>query len=850
MLNQYKILSSTYSDQLIEFSEKIIKHNLLFDASKYIDFACKNMEKTLYKTFIVELKQTNNFEMTLFNIKNIINTKYDGINFLIKSQLNTYLSSYINVTNDIYNNIHDIVNNITEEKNSILTIEPCGDLHNNKFVCKIDYLNKSYYYKPRNADLEQKFIQIIELLNPKLNYIFTPFLEISNHYTIIEHLTFSIHSNLNEMHISLENQALNYYVLSVLCLLGARDMHYGNFLQLGDIIYPIDFETLLSPIISEIREYNQYTVLSSLIFPTISNSGVDFSLFGFNMQEHREIDFFDIKDLYTDNMDLFVNKKNIFNNKIDINFDLVKFKEIYAITHNEFSQIVKQIVSIFVTESTNTYVRIIFRSTYLYSKLIESISHPSVCSSIESIKKYLYNQLANHNIGTLPIPQNILEQEVEQLVSYNIPKFDCHILSNTLILGNVKHQFTGVNCCDNLSIISNNASFNFNNNILPLVYFCIQKNDPNQQYDKKQIKFYLLNEDCRSHLTKFCGNTQMLGPSYIRNVAKWTVSEIDSSFYGGYFGVLLSSSHLKNKIISFDIISKIISSSNYLNHGFAGIGGALLAYNELENNLEISKLKQLSTFLITNLEQLTITKSNPEYEFLNGVSGTIYGIFFTEMLSVAQKKQYIETFITIIEDKRIKYGISELFTEKLPFPQSGLAHGFSGISLAYLVMHLFYQEEKYFEIVKELIVAENKLMQNFIWPDLRPILSKSDKKGLNAWCTGSIGVILSRLLILKFKNYDCLSSLPIKDIIDAVISGWDKKQLALCHGIISDYEVIKKLEHLYQIKLLDETNEAQFKSKVADFNNDEIIYQPGFMNGMSGLIYYHNSKNRIFLLGL
>ncbi len=847
MFKEFKILSTLYNNQLVDFTDRVIKYNPLFDANNYIQFACRNMEKTLYKVFITELKLTNNFEDTLVGIKRIIDTKYNGINILLDNQLNMYISSYMNVVDDIYRNIYDIVDAIGIEKQTLI-IEPTGDLHNNKFVCKISYLNKTYYYKPRNADLEKKFLQVLELLNPKLSYVFTPFLNISNYYKIIDRLDYSIYSDLNKVKISLETPEVNYYLLSVLCLLGCRDMHYGNFLQLGDALYPVDFETLLSPVISEIREYNQYTILTSLIFPNISRSGIDFSLFGFNLQEQNQSNFFDVKNLYTDKMDLFLNQKKVFDNKIDIKFDVNIFREIYHITYREFSQAINEIINIFSVMSDNTIVRVIFRSTYLYIKLIESMSHPSVASSIDTIKKYLYSQLINHNIMTTPIPQEVLEEEIAQLITYNVPKFDCHILSNHFTIGDVRYDFKGANCCDNLRIISSNASFECNDNMLPLIYFCVHKNYMN---NKGSISnFYQYGNNYVSHMKKFCGQSQIFGPTYLSNLGRWTVSEIDNSFYGGYWGVLLSLSYVKDKITDFNLVSKIISMNSFLEHGFAGLGGALLAYNEIKNNLHKDELGQLAIFLISNLEKLALTKTKLEYEFLNGISGTIYGIFFTEVLNEKQKQYYLDRYVEIIEEKRLKHGIHGFFTEKLPFPQSGLAHGLSGISLAYMVMYLFYKEERYFKVIKECVATENKLVQNSRWPDLRPMPLNATRNNLNTWCTGSIGVILSRLLLLKFINYDGLNNLSVKDFIQVVIRNWQESKLSLCHGIISDYEVIRKLEDTYKIIILNKEDEIYFKNKVLSFNNDEIIYQPGLMNGVCGLIYYYYSKNRIFLLGL
>ncbi|MBY0379766.1 MAG: DUF4135 domain-containing protein [Burkholderiales bacterium] len=417
LFNKYILLANLYKTEIKEFTDKIQNHNNLFNTESFLEYAYKNIEKIIYKVFITELRQNANFIDTLANMKDLIDSKYSGINQLVNNQLNTFFNSYVNVTNDISKSIHKLYNFYSNHK---IIIEPVGDFHDNKFVAKISVLNQIYYYKPRLADLDECFIKVLQLLNPQVENIFAPIIDISNRCKIIEDKEYSLHSDLNQFDVFTTTPELNYYILSVLCLLGARDMHYGNFLQLGNIIYPIDFETLISPQINEIREYNQYTILCSLILPTISNSGLDFSLFGYDLQTEKDIDFFDIKNIYTDKMDFYVNKKIVFTNKINFSFELAIFKRIYNILAPIFAKNSAKIIDIFTKQEM--LIRIIFRSTYLYSKLIESMSHPSICNSISAIKKYLINQLNNHNISQFPLPEELLNKEIEQLIHYNIPK--------------------------------------------------------------------------------------------------------------------------------------------------------------------------------------------------------------------------------------------------------------------------------------------------------------------------------------------------------------------------------------------------------------------------------------------
>ena len=74
-------------------------------------------------------------------------------------------------------------------------------------------------------------------------------------------------------------------------------------------------------------------------------------------------------------------------------------------------------------------------------------------------------------------------------------------------------------------------------------------------------------------------------------------------------------------------------------------------------------------------------------------------------------------------------GINGWFTKEFPIPQSGLAHGYSGISLAYLAAYLTIGDSNYLTVITQLINLENNLIFNGKWPDLRHRAKQTKKKG-------------------------------------------------------------------------------------------------------------------------
>ena len=122
-------------------------------------------------------------------------------------------------------------------------------------------------------------------------------------------------------------------------------------------------------------------------------------------------------------------------------------------------------------------------------------------------------------------------------------------------------------------------------------------------------------------------------------------------------------------------------------------------------------------------------------------------------------------------------------------PLAGVAHGNSGIILAYSYLLDVLPEKKYIDKVQELLRYEKSLYDDQIgsWKDLR----KEDTVGNNpnAWCYGATGIMLVRLKLLQLKCFG--NSLEIaKDLKRCrklLLENRNTMEMCLCHGLAGDY---------------------------------------------------------------
>jgi lantibiotic biosynthesis protein len=189
---------------------------------------------------------------------------------------------------------------------------------------------------------------------------------------------------------------------------------------------------------------------------------------------------------------------------------------------------------------------------------------------------------------------------------------------------------------------------------------------------------------------------------------------------------------------------------------------------------------------------------------------------------------------------------------------TGFSHGAAGIVYALLKIYQITDNRKYFDIAEKGISYEdqwyNKSFKN--WPDFRDTNEKQSSTSFSygdAWCHGSPGIILSRLLyyeISKDKQYlDII--LPVLNNISNKMKNkkyLQNKNFSLCHGIGGNCEALIYGNYLVgKDSFMDTVMNAGLygittyhEIQTWPCGNQLVGAQtPGLMLGLSGIGYYY-----------
>jgi type 2 lantibiotic biosynthesis protein LanM len=200
-------------------------------------------------------------------------------------------------------------------------------------------------------------------------------------------------------------------------------------------------------------------------------------------------------------------------------------------------------------------------------------------------------------------------------------------------------------------------------------------------------------------------------------------------------------------------------------------------------------------------------------------------------------------------------GIEEVYSNL-----TGFSHGVAGIVYALLKLYQITDNKEYLNIAEQGISYEDQWYNTYLknWPDFRNIKEQQQQSNrsfsyADAWCHGSPGIILSRLLYYEIsndKNY--------LDTISAVLDNISNKMknekylqsnnFSLCHGIAGNCEAL-----IYGNCLLGKNvymdiviNAALYgittykEIELWPCGNQLVEAQtPGLMVGLSGIGYFY-----------
>lgn len=228
-----------------------------------------------------------------------------------------------------------------------------------------------------------------------------------------------------------------------------------------------------------------------------------------------------------------------------------------------------------------------------------------------------------------------------------------------------------------------------------------------------------------------------------------------------------------------------------------------------------------------------------ENDLLSGKAGII--VAMTMLYEATGVKKYLNIAIQVAK-KLMKTAVRQekgiAWPEENQRALAGMAHGNSGIALAFAWLYHFTGDEKYKQIITEAIQYEDTLYSVELnnWFDMR-YQSGEDTIG---WCHGSPGILLSRLKIGQLSNlsekklwtFSEKKTLEgvLKRIIDKIFQN-EKMDMCLCHGQAGIMWILEDIDDNFEnLKIVD----REIKGNLSEEN----ILNPGFMMGLSGIGYW------------
>lgn len=252
-------------------------------------------------------------------------------------------------------------------------------------------------------------------------------------------------------------------------------------------------------------------------------------------------------------------------------------------------------------------------------------------------------------------------------------------------------------------------------------------------------------------------------------------------------------------------------------------------------------------------------RTDSYYDLINGNAGAI--VVLLKLYDRTGNKTYLEAAeyagdCLCRDARRQKRGVGWPTSGELPL--CGMAHGNSGILVALSRLYQKTGRQEFLEKCMEALDYEDSLYQeeNKDWKDLRKrVLRTNHADGREiAWCHGTGGILLSRLLALEAisgQSDDKAETLKqrmeqdIERALPKLETCYFRSGMCICHGTIGNCQIIKHLKKYVGTDMAAQAEAAlqgrlwEWREEGADIDLlPQEYYNPGFMTGLAGVGYY------------
>lgn len=216
-------------------------------------------------------------------------------------------------------------------------------------------------------------------------------------------------------------------------------------------------------------------------------------------------------------------------------------------------------------------------------------------------------------------------------------------------------------------------------------------------------------------------------------------------------------------------------------------------------------------------------------------------------------RQYIDTgdeaylseansVLEYLDNKRIELRQGITWYEKAEGnPVCSMAHGNSGVMLAYARIHTLDNTADYSDRIKQIIKYEDQFYDSVSgnWADLRK--NREERWRTYAWCNGGVGLIAARMQADLWNDRSGEMVCDINKVMNVIDKLPIQSEMCLCHGNVGVYLILNKFEALFNNVLVEsilrEKREV-LKKHICDYLDcfpNHTVEQYGLMNGIAGI---------------
>ena len=286
---------------------------------------------------------------------------------------------------------------------------------------------------------------------------------------------------------------------------------------------------------------------------------------------------------------------------------------------------------------------------------------------------------------------------------------------------------------------------------------------------KAKLVTYIADQVCNQAVIYQESDINFCGLQF-RDEDCWSIAPLGMYLYDGIAGIAIFMATVMKRQFSpryvrvwSQLIAKMFRYTKYLEAGgkgesehvgaFVGEGSMVNAYLSLyeltKDPIFIEYAKRHSNVVMELAEKESCM------DFLSGCAGAI--VVLLKLFGCTQEVMYL-TYAQRLEEKlwshmeQVDNGCG-WSVEKGTAPLAGMAHGSSGLLLAYAYLMEAEPLAKYQERMEKMLAYEDSLFdeKKGNWKDLRH--EEGERKSSNAWCHGANGILLARLRLPQVDGF-------------------------------------------------------------------------------------------------